>query len=235
MINVPYLRGVFEIEHLLDLIERTHSYICGGYARYMCSPLQKPVPAGDVDIFPRDKDSLNQNKDYLIYHLGYSVKAENDNAITLNNPVKGIYAYSPIAQLIKPVNEGRVLTTGSLEKILENFDFSVVKIGTDGTSYTSGCLADDDFLEDELNHKLVFRNIHCPISSLLRATKYAKKGYYLSPSESLKLFLDWDSRTPEYRKRLTDLFGKSATKDEEGNSEISQEEVDELERLMRID
>jgi hypothetical protein len=90
-------------------------------------------------------------------------------------------------------------------------------------------LADECFVEDEMAHRLCFKNIHCPVSSLLRAIKYGKKGYFIPPREAVKLFRDWDGRSKEYRERVLKLFDKSK------DGDITQEEIDDLEKLLWID
>ena len=59
--------------------------------------------------------------------------------------------------------------------------------------------------------------------------KYARKGYYMRPVEALKLFNDWEQRSPEYRARMNELFTTGQF------GKITKEEIDELEKLMRID
>ena len=45
----------------------------------------------------------------------------------------------------------------------------------------------------------------------------------------MKLFADWDARSPDYKGKIVDLFSK-------GNfGEISKEEIEELEKLLHID
>lgn len=57
-----------------------------------------------------------------------------------------------------------------------------------------------------------------------------KKGYSAIPMEVMKLFRDWDERPDEYRRRL---FGHFEKVHAEGG--LTQEEIDELEALLRID
>jgi hypothetical protein len=67
--------------------------------------------------------------------------------------------------------------------------------------------------------------------------KYARKGYWLPPSECIKLFEDWSNRDQAYKDNLFDLFRKSATFDETkpDNSGLTKDEIEELERLLHID
>jgi hypothetical protein len=114
-----------------------------------------------------------------------------------------------------------------METILKNFDFTIIRVGILSEEEV---LADADFEHDEKNRLLRFKNIHCPVSSTLRCMKYSRKGYYLRPFESLKLFIDWSNRTDDYRAELVGFLEKA----DEGDG-LTREEVDELEKLMRID
>jgi hypothetical protein len=228
-IDLPILRGITEIRDILRIITANNSVICGGYARYCCSPRQEPVPAQDVDVFPRTDDAYEKNK-IAFLALGYTIAHENQNALSLANPKDGLYAFTPHIQIIKPVKEGAILTVGTLEEILDNFDFTITRVGIINENFVK---ADEEFIEHEKHRLLILKNIHCPVSSMLRAMKYSRKGYFLRPNQAIKLFLDWDARTPEYRIRLIELFKTSALSTEE--QPMSQKEIDELEALLNID
>ena len=128
--------------------------------------------------------------------------------------------------MVRAFQSGRTLTYGPLEDILHNFDFTVVRIGV---SDAENCLADERFLEDEAGLRLRWRNIHCPVSAVLRHAKYTRRGYYAPTGEIIRLFHDWDARGDDYKTRLNDLFLRSAAGD------MSEEDVNELEELLRID
>jgi len=225
--TIPVIRGFTEIKEIFEACERYNAVICGGYVRYMCSPKKDPVKPSDVDLFPKSFDAFDKLKSYFLETEKFEVKHENDVSLTLDAPKNTVWEYRPIVQIIKPVKEGAIVTTGTLEEILENFDFSIVRVGL--LSSTTA-LADEDFLDDEKKMLLKLKNIHCPVSSLLRCVKYGKKGYYLRPMEAMKLFIDWDNRDDDYKIQLIDFFDKSNTEDK-----WTQEEVDQLERLLRID
>lgn len=217
---VPVLRGWKKIKHVFKIAKENNAVICGGYVRYMASEDPETTPAGDVDVFPQDDESTEKClKEFR--KLGYKVKHENDMSYTLTSPNR--YATNPVVQIIKPVKEGAVVAVGELKEILENFDFTVVRVGLIDKY---NVLADVDFIEDENQKKLRIKNIHCPVSSLIRVCKYGRKGYWIRPSECIKLFKDWDERNPEYKERMIALFKQDS---------LSQKEIDELESLLRID
>jgi hypothetical protein len=235
--SVSIKRGFTEVAVLFDLCQLHGATICGGYARYCASPKKtdKVVVAGDADLFPHSQDAHEKLLAALLA-MGYVIAHENHVSITMKaaDDKKAALEYIQIPQIIKPVVEGRIVTTGTTEEILDNFDFTIVRAAV--VSPTE-CVVDEDFEADEQKGLLRLKNIHCPISSLLRCCKYARKGYFLRPAEALKLFTDWNDRGEEYQNRMIELFiesgkGKVSDKNPDG---MTQEEIDELEALLRID
>jgi hypothetical protein len=230
-------RGFTEIKILFELAVKNNCIICGGYARYCASPqsIKNIIPAKDVDLFPRTEESCaNLLKD--LRQLGFKIKYENKISYTMEPKKKNVDSLNhiPTPQIIKPVKEGHIVSVGTMEEILNNFDFTVVRAGIISETEV---MVDDDFEVDEFNKKLQLKNIHCPISSTLRCIKYSKKGYFLGPMEALKLFQDWDRRGDEYKKNMIELFGKSkkGKKSEDNPAGMTAEDIDELESLLRID
>jgi len=225
-VEAPVLRGFTEISNLFRDVSVRDGVICGGYVRYMCSPRPDPACASDVDIYSPTEAIFNRLKEHFIKYL--DVRVETEVAVTYKRASFGDrYFPAPPIQLIKPIREGKIVANGDMEEILSNFDFTVIRCGLVTTSIA---LVDADFMHDEEKMVLRLKNIHCPISSTLRCMKYSKKGYWMPPMHALKLFLDWDKRDQDYRDKLIE-FLKSAN---EGKG-LSKEDVDELEKLMRID
>jgi hypothetical protein len=225
-IRVPLLRGFTEIQEIYNFSTARGGMICGGYARYCASPRLSDIsPAGDVDIYCPNLEVFESLEKELAIHL--SVRWTNDISITYNRSKEGKFSYCPTIQLIKPVLEGRVVATGSPEEILQNFDFTIVRAFIQNSSTV---LVDADFLHDEEKKILRLKNIHCPISSTLRCMKYSAKGYWLPSTQALKLFADWMERSDEYRMKIVNFL--ETANDGEG---LSQEEVNEMEKIMRID
>ncbi len=231
-------RGYQEIKYLVDLIKdnNLNCFILGGYVRYMCSSKRNPYPAADVDVYSYSDDDYKKLHELLKSHdapgrdLPYimTVKHENEVSITFNEvtDTKHPLHIAPAIQLIKPLNKGAMVLKGDMETVLKNFDFTVVRCGLINENE---CMVDADFHYDESKGLLRLKCIHCPISSTLRCVKYGKKGYWMTPIESLKLFLDWDSRDEEYRMELIEMVQKF---EKEG---VTESELDELEKMMRID
>lgn len=235
--KVQLKRGFNEIKTFFELCQKHNAVICGGYARYCASPLPtvKVIAAGDVDIFPKSNDACDLILGALMV-MGFEKQHENHVSITLK-PSKEkedeLECY-PVPQIIKPVIEGKIVTLGTVEEILENFDFTIVRAAIISPEEV---MVDEDFENDEKHKYLHLKNIHCPISSLLRCCKYARKGYFMRPAQALKLFIDWTNRGTEYQSRIIELFQESSKgkKSEENPDGMTQEEIDELEALLRID
>jgi hypothetical protein len=232
---IPLLRGFTEIEKLYTEVTARQGIICGGYARYCASPINEPVKAGDADVFPLVTEAFETLKQFFVSE-GFAIKHENDISLTFHPHTDIKWIACPIVQLIKPAIEGKVVTLGTMENILNNFDFAIVRAGIVNAKEV---MVDDDFEADEKSKMLHIKNIHCPISSVFRLIKYTKRGYWVTPREVLKLFVDWENRDDEYRLKIVELFKKSESFDpdapDESKGGLSKEEIDELEELMRID
>lgn len=225
--TVPIYRGFYEIKKVFEIINPLGAIICGGYARYCASNHKNPLVGADVDVYCPSDEVFETLKTIFTVQHKLEVKHENEMALTFKKTTEGHLAHTPIIQLIKPIKEGRVVAVGSMEDILSNFDFTVVRAGIINDHE---CMVDADFLHDEERRILRLKNIHCPISSTLRCMKYAAKGYWLPPFQCLALFTDWDGRSDEYRQKLYAFLDEA--QDGEG---LSQEQVNELEKMMRVD
>lgn len=228
MIILPIVRGQKEIQFFYDLW-KYDAYFCGGYIRYMCSPLANPVPAGDIDIYPKTWEAYEKITNYL-KEKSMRVKFESNVAMTFWHSDKGPFKSYPPLQVIKPENKGAIVAIGTLEDIIQSFDFTIVRIGL--IDMNTAVIAEDDFIKDETNQFLRIKNIHCPISSTLRVIKYAKKGYKTNALEILKLFEDWENRSAEYRNTLRFGIPKLLN---EGDSSLSKEEKQHLANLIYVD
>ena len=229
-VNAAIKRGFTEIEYLWNFIinNKIHAFICGGYVRYMCSPSSAPVPAGDIDIYFKNQLSFSIGKPKF-GSAGFEIKHENDVSVSFSkttNPDNPFFG-SPQVQLIKPILEGAIVATGTMEEILENFDFTVIRCGL---MDSKTAMVDADFMHDEEKKILRIKNIHCPISSTLRCMKYAKKGYWLPPMQCCRLFIDWSDRDEEYREKILNFL----TQSDKGEG-LTKADIEEMEALMRID
>ncbi len=230
--TVPVRRGFTEISSIWSLlfldIKWSNCIFCGGYVRYMCSTHINPAKPGDLDIYFKNEDYFNEAKDKMKI-VGFEINHENNICISfkLIDDIESNYFGTPEIQLIKPMLDGSIVSVGTMEEILSNFDFTVVRAGL--LSPTKA-MVDADFIHDESKRILRLKNIHCPISSTLRCMKYSRKGYWLPPLQCCRLFLDWEDRDEDYRQKILDFL----TEADKGEG-LTKKDIDEMERLMRID
>lgn len=188
-------RGFSEIIPLWRILDNLISstkkdcFICGGYARYCASPKYEVIKASDVDIYSQTKSVYNKLVNKL-KKKGLEIKSENTMSITYKHPSSGEFHYMPPINVIKPVKEGKVISQGSKETVLSNFDFTIIRAAIESPSEV---MVDKDFIYDETHNILRLKNIHHPLSSLLRCFKYTTKGYWVTPTEATKLYEEWDN------------------------------------------
>lgn len=113
----------------------------------MCSPAVEPAKASDIDIYSQTEEVYEQVKKTLI---GLELKQKHENGVSVTfkriQDQKHLLFGTPIIQLIKPIREGAIIANGTLEEIISNFDFTVIRIGL---LNPTEALADRDFLHDE--------------------------------------------------------------------------------------
>lgn len=196
--ETPLLRGFDVIAPLFELIG-DRAVICGGYARFCASPTITPPKADDVDVYCHRVEDFEALRVELKQHL--QVQVETNRAITFTPTTEGRLAFVPKVQLVKPVTRFRMVTVGSAQEVIDNFDFTIVRAAILSSTTV---LVDADFHADEQARRLRLKNIHCPISSTLRCTKYVERGYTLMPFDCIALFLDWERRDDTYRQELVE-------------------------------
>ena len=225
MKTVPVYRGVEKIAPFYALWA-DKAYFAGGFVRWMCSPAFEPAPAGDLDIWPKSDDFCTEIVKDLEKLTGGTVQRINGGPgqivdfanLDVAEPVKkgpATIHESPLAyttvihgqriQVIKPRKEGRIVSSGTLEQIIDGFDFTCIRIGLNDLHSAQ---ADDDFVQDEMRKRLVIKKIHCPIAMIKRLAKYVNKGYRVSPTETFKLFIEWDARSPDFKAEMHDLMNQ---------------------------
>lgn len=226
---VDIVRGKEQLAPFLALFG-SRSKFCGGFIRYACSPNTEPALAGDLDCYPNNMEDYDAFKSELT-QMGYKPfeSAVASSYYFESGPLKGAIKL----QVIKPINAGAIVASGTMDDIINSFDFTVVRIGIPANSTLSFAWADDDFLQDELHKNIRIKNIHCPISAIKRIAKYVNKGYTIKPFELLKLYEDWDKRTPEYKTELVD--GLKQMKDARVWWEIDAETRDRIQTILYVD
>jgi hypothetical protein len=227
--NFEFLQYIFK--HIIQF----DGFICGGYARYCCAypgenDKREIKVAGDLDVYCYSEESYLKIKERMTNN-GYSAIKENDIAISMKISFSGF----PPIQLIKPFVADRVNTSGTLKQVLGNFDFSVARCGifisnAIHDSFELKAIADVNFEEDEKVNRLRIKHIHCPIAEFYRIAKYMNKGFNVSTLEIIKTLQDWEDRDDEYKIKIIATLKKMID-----DGEVSDEEVNEMERLLHID
>jgi hypothetical protein len=222
-----------ELKEVLKII-RGLGFIAGSCARYYASNLSDEVKYNDIDIFSYSEKDFDE----IIFRLEKNKwirKKESPNAIQFekefrkSKPAKSkSKSKSPlirevhIVEVVKPFKNEWMQTYGKPKDVLEQFDFTVVKAYFLNEKYI---YVDEHFVMDNEKRRLVITHINCPLAVAQRVVKYGRKGYNIGIREMMKLFIEWENRPREYRERLLELLKK----------DLTDEEFEELERLLRID
>ena len=209
------IRGITEVEPLIELCEKHNSFISGGYARYCMSKAHNPIKPADLDIFSSDKtnheaivrDFMDQysidgdvfksdvlgrdqeNDDLDREDVWEGGKKETDFSISFKMNVHQYPEFAGISsiQFIKP-SEKRV-ATGPLISILNAFDFTICKVAL--ISKHIG-IYHEGMQDDEMDRLLrINGEIKNPIATFARIIKYVKKGYNPSPLTVIQILNAW--------------------------------------------
>lgn len=187
-------RGLTEIRGLLTLANAYDCFVGGGYARYCLSPVPKPSPPSDVDLFCKTEGAYEGIIEAL-KERGAHIKIQTLNATTLTPPEDWIAC--PTIQIINPT-----VMVGDPWSIISRFDFTIA-IAALLTNMVG--IAHKDFEDHEYKQVLVVNYIQCPIGNSRRMHKYLKKGYSISIKEMIKFFLDWEAKSPERKQMILNL------------------------------
>lgn len=220
MIQVEIINNKEILNKLFKIIDDL-GFICGGFAR-VCVEVDNKIPCNDIDIYCKSEESFNILKNRLLEN-GYVIKRESGAALSYSYVFEGDY---PI-QLIKPISEGHThITDEDIANILNNFDFTICRVGIYKKGNDLKAMCDDDFMRDSDAKELHIKDIHCPVAEIYRILKYLRKGFSIRTFEIIKVLTDWEQRPDEYKNNLINKLQKENP---------SQEEIDELESLLHID
>ncbi len=193
-------------------------FIAGGAVR---SIYEKECPR-DIDIFSYNTDAFNSMKTLLSGYEGIVPEFENPMLARFkkydHSSDKKIFEYS--IDLVVPRVAEYLLTVGTPESVIAHFDFTVSRAAI--ISHKKA-LVDMGFKKDCKNKRLVIGHIVCPLSTVQRIGKYAKKGYTIGTKEVLKLFMEYQKRDTTM---MEELFGKE---------NLTQEEIGQLMTMVYID
>ena len=116
---VPILRDKELVSSLIKGLPEG-CYVAGGYARYVCSPNEKPAEAGDIDLFTTGPEAYGRLINRLRYEgiEGYKSKF----IIETGNFIMVKFWDRPF-QLVKPAT-----VSGTPSQIISTFDFTVNRV-----------------------------------------------------------------------------------------------------------
>jgi hypothetical protein len=156
-----------KIMEKLPPLHRNGPWLVGGTVRRI---LAGEEPTTDLDIMFKNE---KQFEDYCgqLRERGAETIDESDRQIT----------FSYEGWEVQPI---RAVYSNTLIQTLNKFDFTICQFGFDGTNFVWG----DNSVEHMQKGELVFLNTNDHVSSMRRAFKYAKQGFFMTP-ESIAKFL----------------------------------------------
>jgi len=197
LIPTRIVRGQGLIEEILHFCNYK-VIIAGGFARWCMSPLDKPAPFTDIDLFLTDQ----YYRDDVINRLDRLHCSSNNNTTRTYDYYTQDQNFR--LQFIYPSNGVAGTRTYGDEKTLgSGFDFTVCQAFI--RSHVNG-LASKLFIRDETEKKLRVFSTHTPISTFHRAIKYSKLGYKISSKEILKVLYLWDCYPDSSKNKLFNKF-----------------------------
>ncbi len=185
---------------LMQTLTKGKGFIAGGFARYCLDPAE-PLMAGDIDIFTRNEEEhaaiLSSFTEHTLMQRTHESLIETKWDYKLKT---GFKKESYSIQLINPVRIENMVGYGTIDEVLASFDFTIIKAAIDLADLQT--YTHEDFAFDNSVKELIIENIHCPISTMGRVVKYTKKGFSCPNKELLKLFSDYEKRTPEWKELI---------------------------------
>lgn len=200
--TVPIMRGIanntgsIAVDHLNRIIS-AGGVIAGGFARYCCSTARDVAPASDIDVYAISMSAFDGLTTLLDSMCGSFTK---ETGISYNWTGDFLSL-----QLIKPVEEGNLVTVGDPETIMSTYDFTVCKAAIISSTL---CLVDERFSVDEAKKFLRIRKMGNPLSTLNRVIKYTKKGYSTNNFQLMKILKEWDAHKESFKSDLEQLVVK---------------------------
>lgn len=217
------LRGHEVLYNLHKWIKPLGGHIAGGFARWCVSPPNPDdpllIPFGDIDIFSSDNTSFyglykylrsfakpNRESEFSVtWDSGKLSKGLDINLGALFNT--GWEVYRDI-QIVKPIRDGHNSSIGTLEGILDTFDFSVCQAGIVNPQRA---IVGPHFFEDEKNLHLRLLREQPPKMMLLRMAKYVSMGYRIDSYTAFENLLKLKVLEPHVRAAVATLCGRLRT------------------------
>jgi hypothetical protein len=150
-------------------------YVCGGVMRaFYSGQHNREEVVKDIDLYFANQSVFELFADTMKKN-GYEPSFESERAITYKSKQED----GPAIQAIKFV-------MGTIEEVLGEFDFTIVKCGAN----SSEIVMHNNFSDDLASSVLVYCGSRLPLSSLNRAFKYTARGYWLPAVQMLAILTD---------------------------------------------
>ncbi len=167
-------RKIWKLLKKLDLekiSKKTNAFICGGS---ILTLFYENRIISNIDIFFKSIEDLNKFRMFVESIEDCEIITEDDFIVHFKYRTKHIKLYKK--------------NLGSVYEVLNNFDFTICQIAfvpKENCFAMSRC-----FLKDLDARQLVInQNVPNPLSTIERITKYSKRGFEISPEQSMVLAL----------------------------------------------
>jgi hypothetical protein len=160
-----------ELDAVLAIIpsELENFWLAGGALRRTITA-EKIIGKSDFDFFFKSEEAYVAMVE-AFSGIGFAIKRENDFNKTLEGEITiGEEKQKVIVQLIK------VQYYGSVEALLDSFDFTLCQFALDTKTGTFYC--GDTSMFDAARRRIVVHKVTYPVASLRRLIKYTSQGYY---------------------------------------------------------
>ena len=178
-VRVAAIRTPERIASIISELAEMGSFVCGGFARFCASPLKDPIPTFDIDVFSVGYKEHAELLTFVQRKLKLRIVHDNMTAVSFAGELTEALGVK-FFQVIKPLRENAIITTGELERILESFDFSVCRAALIAPAEA---LVDSNFIEDESTRRLRVRHYHDNKYHAARLLKYIQRGYRINRYE----------------------------------------------------
>jgi len=193
----------YGFEDVLQAIQGK-GFIAGGAARHIAylNEVLRPEPP-----YPRDIDIFRYTKDDKYPYIGHKLAEAGwrGGSRTLHS-----YEYRQLnrlkVQVINPHANSYIKMWGSIAEVLSQFDYTINLFAVEYVGGQYILHYTEQAIEDNVNKKLHVQHCNSPVAMATRASKYAAKGYKMSPAEWLGIFQGWDDFDPLYKERVATLL-----------------------------
>lgn len=184
--NFKHFLQLQNAEKALMLLAIPGTYICGGAVRayHNWQANADDAEVRDVDMYFVNRPALDIAANMLKLS-GLTEVANTERAVTF------IYGDKPAIQLIKFVY-------GTIEEVLNEFDYTIVKAGATLTMMVKHT----DYGKDLKDRVLHYYGSRLPMASMSRAIKYARYGYKLPAKDMVAVLMDIN-RTVDFSNPLS--------------------------------